>query len=96
MSTVSSINPYTGKVLETYDAFDLVELDFVLEGIAATQQRWQQTNLQDRAKALTALASELRKQQTTLARLATLEMGKTLASAEAEVEKCAWPCDAGR
>ncbi len=93
MSKVSSINPYTGKVLETYDAFDLVELDFVLENIAAAQLGWRQTSLQERANALTLLARELRKQQATLARLATLEMGKTLASAEAEVEKCAWVCE---
>lgn len=93
MSKISSINPYTGKVLASYDAFDLTRLDSVLDSIDGAQQRWQQTGLQARAQALIDLAVQLRKQKGKLARLASEEMGKTLASAEAEVEKCAWVCD---
>lgn len=93
MSKISSINPYTGKAMASYDAFDLSRLDFVLESIDDAQQQWQKTSLQNRANALRDLAAQLRKQQGTLAKLASEEMGKTLASAEAEVEKCAWVCD---
>lgn len=93
MSKLSSINPYTGETLATYEAFDLTRLDSVLDSIDQAQQHWQQTSLQERAQALSDLATQLRKQQAKLARLATEEMGKTLASAEAEVEKCAWVCD---
>lgn len=93
MSKISSINPYTGKTLANHDAFDLTRLDSVLDSIAHAQQQWQQTTLQARAQALTDLAQQLRKQQGKLAKLASEEMGKTLASAEAEVEKCAWVCD---
>lgn len=93
MDKISSINPYTGETLATYDAFDLTRLDSVLDSIDQAQQNWQQTSLQDRARALSDLAVQLRKQQAKLARLATEAMGKTLASAEAEVEKCAWVCD---
>lgn len=93
MSKISSINPYTGKVLASYDAFDLTRLDSVLDSIDLAQQRWQQTGLQARAQALIDLATQLRKQKGKLGRLASEEMGKTLASAEAEVEKCAWVCD---
>jgi len=93
MSKISSINPYTGKTLSTYDTFDMTHLDSVLESIEDAQQSWQQTSLQSRSQALNDLAAQLRKQQTQLATLATEEMGKTLASAKAEVEKCAWACD---
>ncbi len=93
MSKISSINPYTGKKLATHDAFDLTRLDSVLDSIEDARQQWQKTSLQERAQALRDLAQQLRKQQGKLAKLASEEMGKTLASAEAEVEKCAWVCD---
>jgi succinate-semialdehyde dehydrogenase/glutarate-semialdehyde dehydrogenase len=93
VSKISSINPYTGKTLASYEAFDLTRLDSVLDSIDEAQQHWQKTSLQERAQALSDLAKQLRKQQGKLAKLASEEMGKTLASAEAEVEKCAWVCD---
>lgn len=93
MSKISSINPYTGETLASYQTFDLTRLDAVLDSIDHAQQQWQKTSLQDRARALNDLAAQLRKQQGKLAKLASEEMGKTLASAEAEVEKCAWVCD---
>ncbi len=93
MSKISSINPYTGKTRATHEAFDLTRLDSVLESIEHAQQQWHKTSLQERAQALSDLAKQLRKQQGKLAKLASEEMGKTLASAEAEVEKCAWVCD---
>lgn len=93
MSKISSVNPYTGKTLATYDSFDLTRLDSVLDSIDEAQQQWQQSSLQARAQALTRLAEQLRKQKRKLATIASEEMGKTLVSAEAEVEKCAWVCD---
>ena len=39
------------------------------------------------------MASHLRDRKTELARIAVLEMGKSITEAEAEVEKCAWNCD---
>lgn len=93
MSTIKSTNPFTGETLDSYETLDLTRLDSVVESIDEAQQAWRQTSLQERAQALGKLAVQLRKQKNQLARLATLEMGKTLASAEAEVEKCAWACD---
>lgn len=93
MSKISSINPYTGKTLSTYDTFNLSRLDSVLDSIDEAQRHWQETSLQARAQALSDLATQLRKQKSELARLACEEMGKTLGSAKAEVEKCAWVCD---
>ncbi len=46
-----------------------------------------------RAQLLSQLAITLRKNKAQLAKVITMEMGKILAEAEAEVEKCAWEAD---
>lgn len=90
---LESINPYTGAALKRYPAFDLTLLDTVLRGSRETQQAWQQTEFATRSELLRRLAATLRKNQKQLAELATLEMGKPISSAEAEVEKCAAACE---
>lgn len=93
MSEVSSINPYTGQTIKTYPAFDLKLLDASLHHSDLAQQRWRETTLAQRGAVLTQLAVVLRQQTDELATLASQEMGKTLQSAKAEVEKCAWVCE---
>jgi succinate-semialdehyde dehydrogenase / glutarate-semialdehyde dehydrogenase len=89
----SSINPFDGKILKTYPKFDLLQLDTVLQKVSATQQKWQNTDVSVRIDLLEKLGKVLRQREQELATLATLEMGKTLASARAEVQKCADACD---
>lgn len=90
---VESVNPYTGAVLKRYPAFDLTLLDAVLRGGREAQQAWQQTGFDRRSEVLRRLAAVLRKNLKRLAELATLEMGKPISSAEAEIEKCAAACE---
>src|SRR5205085_3995148 len=56
-------------------------------------QQWRAMSFAERAKHLRSIASHMRDQKTPLARVAVLEMGKSITEAEAEVEKCAWNCD---
>jgi succinate-semialdehyde dehydrogenase/glutarate-semialdehyde dehydrogenase len=93
MLEFSSINPFNGEAFAHYESFDLGQLDSTLASMQRTQENWQQESLQSRATALKKIAATLREHQEALAELATLEMGKTLASSRAEVEKCAWVCD---
>ncbi|ALO45658.1 NAD-dependent succinate-semialdehyde dehydrogenase [Pseudohongiella spirulinae] len=93
MSEVSSINPYTGKTIKTWPAFDLKLLDATLHSCDLAQQRWRQTSLSQRAALLHKLAQVLSERSDELASLACQEMGKTRPSAKAEVEKCAWVCE---
>jgi len=90
---VSSTNPYTGQLLASYPLFDPALLNATLLAASAEQRQWQQSGLAQRSKVLRALAVQLRNQGQKLATLATMEMGKTLASALAEVEKCARVCE---
>src|SRR6185295_11435919 len=53
---------------------------------------WRGTSVAERAAVLARAAEILERDKLTLARTMTLEMGKTLAAAVAEAEKCAAGC----
>ncbi|MDF1623174.1 NAD-dependent succinate-semialdehyde dehydrogenase [Pseudohongiella nitratireducens] len=93
MTQMISMNPYTGKQNQAYQSFDLGLLDDALSRVSQAQKVWAEQSLAARAQYLQKLASLLREKKDELARLATSEMGKTLSSAAAEVEKCAWVCE---
>jgi len=88
-----SVNPATGETIAEYPAHDGPACDARLAGAARAQAAWAREPLAARTAVLASAAGLLRERRDDLARLATTEMGKTIASAEAEVEKCAWLCE---
>src|SRR5215510_9401182 len=88
-----SVNPATGERLAEYSPHSPAELGERLGRCREAFRSWSRRPLDERLPVLARAAALLRKRRDELARLATLEMGKTIASAEAEVEKCAWVCD---
>lgn len=90
---IQSINPATGEVLETFELHSQEQIDEALDQARQAFLRWRTTTFAQRAEHLHSVARYLRAHKNELGRLAVLEMGKTLAEAEAEVEKCAWNCD---
>lgn len=93
MSDVKSINPYTGVVLETYKKHSQAEVNRMIEQADDRFTTWRNTSFADRAKILLATADELKNNTSVYAKTITLEMGKPIAQAIAEVEKCAWVCE---
>ncbi|MFI5286163.1 MAG: NAD-dependent succinate-semialdehyde dehydrogenase [Candidatus Dormibacteria bacterium] len=88
-----SVNPATGKEIEVFDVTTGGEVDATLKLVADRAPRWAATPLAARAQLLHDLAAVLRRDVDLLAATSTAEMGKTLAEARAEVEKCAFGCD---
>ena len=88
-----SINPATEVVLAHFDEDTEAVLEEKLERSRVAFDRWRRTSFATRAHLIGQLAEELRRNRTHYARLATLEMGKPIKEAEAEVEKCAWAAD---
>jgi acyl-CoA reductase-like NAD-dependent aldehyde dehydrogenase len=91
--SIESINPATGEVIERFQPFGENQINQALDGAREAFRDWRGTSFAERGAMLHRVASYLREHKSALARYATLEMGKPIVEAEAEVEKCAWNCD---
>ncbi len=92
-ASIETRNPATGEVLKRYPAHDPTAVGKALDEAVAAQRRWRATSMDERGAHLRAAARVLRERKAEWAGLATAEMGKPIAEAEAEVEKCAVGCD---
>lgn len=86
---LTSVNPATGKTLRRHRAHSPREIEARLARAHRATFAWRELPLTARARLLTALARTCRAQADSLAALVTAEMGKPLAEARAEAEKCA-------
>ncbi|WP_116450584.1 NADP-dependent succinic semialdehyde dehydrogenase [Blastococcus litoris] len=86
---IATINPATGETLKTYEPLSDDALEEKLARAAAAAATYRRTSPEERAGWLSAAADVLDEDADAVAELMTTEMGKTLASAKAEVAKCA-------
>lgn len=89
----TSTNPATGETLQRYKLMDDTQVRTVIEGAHAAFLAWRRQPLPVRAEPMRRAAALLREDSGKLARLMSLEMGKPITQARAELEKCAWGCD---
>lgn len=89
---IATINPATGEVVRRFDALNDSQVDGKITKAAAAFRTFRKTSFADRARWMTKAAEILESEKEAIGRLMTLEMGKTLASAIAEAEKCASTC----
>ena len=93
--SIASINPTTGQQLKIFPTLaDDVLRAKIIESERVFQD-YRQTSWAQRSQWLHQAASLLRddRQSGEWAKLMTLEMGKPIAQAIAEIQKCAWVCD---
>jgi len=88
-----SINPATEAVLATFDQFTPQQTEAALAQADAAFRDWRRRSVGERGSMMKRVAGLLRERKSRYAALITAEMGKPIAQAEAEVEKCAWVCD---
>lgn len=89
---IASINPTTGETLHTFEPLTNTQLEDKLAQAQQAFTTYQKTSLDQRAVWLTQAAEVLVADKQKYGKTMTLEMGKPLAAAIAEVEKCAWVC----
>jgi succinate-semialdehyde dehydrogenase/glutarate-semialdehyde dehydrogenase len=84
-----SVNPATGEEIAVHAEQDAAQIDTALGRAADAFNVWRKSSLEERSALLARIATQFEAEKERLGRMATLEMGKTFASAVAEVEKCA-------
>ena len=86
---IATQNPATGETLQAFDAHTPQQVEQAITTAHATFQTWRTTSFAHRAQLMIKAAELLEAENESIARIMTLEMGKTLKSARGEAAKCA-------
>ena len=92
MSSTTTINPANGKKIATYQRINVDDVKSKIAQANKAFTTWKKLSYAERAVFMHTLANILEKNKNEYALLITTEMGKTLAQAKKEVEKCALVC----
>jgi len=92
MGTLSSVNPATGETFARFEELSDAEMEQRLSRADTTFRAWRAVPIAERTRLMARAAEVLDAEKERFGRTMTLEMGKTLKAAIAEVEKCAWVC----
>ncbi len=90
---ITTVNPFTGKVLGVYPELTPEQLKTKLDLARKAYARWSTLSFSQRGEYFDKLAQLLKDKREELARLITVEMGKIIAESRAEIDKCAWLCE---
>ena len=89
---ISSINPATGEILQTFDSLNEHQLEEKIARAAEAFREHRLSSFATRAEKMMRAAEILESEKKSFARTMTLEMGKPINAAVQEAEKCAWVC----
>lgn len=89
---IATINPATGETVKVFDEMGDDEIDRRLTRACETFATYRLTSYAERARWMHRAAEVLDEDVERVARMMTTEMGKTVASARQEVQKCAKAC----
>ncbi|OLP18606.1 NADP-dependent succinic semialdehyde dehydrogenase [Leptolyngbya sp. 'hensonii'] len=90
--SIATINPATGVTVKVFQALTGAEIESKLELAQYIFESYRHTSLSQRSAWMHRAAKILEEKREPLGQLITLEMGKPLTAAIAEVEKCALVC----
>lgn len=90
--TFQSINPYNQEIIQEHKAHTSEEVEAILNRADKVFHSWKTSDFEQRSVYLLKAAELLERHVTSYARVVSLEMGKVLPEAKAEVKKCAWVC----
>ncbi len=88
-----SINPYDLSIIAEFQLHTDVEIQKKLNRAASAYKIWRKESFSNRAALMNKVAQLLRQNKDEYALTITLEMGKVIKEARAEVDKCAATCE---
>jgi succinate-semialdehyde dehydrogenase / glutarate-semialdehyde dehydrogenase len=89
---IATVNPATGETIKTFEALTNEELEAKLALADSAFKQYRQSAIAQRSQMMARAAEILENKQVEFAKVMVLEMGKTIKSAIAEVQKCALVC----
>ncbi|TPE44470.1 NAD-dependent succinate-semialdehyde dehydrogenase [Pontibacter mangrovi] len=89
---IETVNPATGEVVKTFTPHTSEEVKQKIEAAEKAFQRWRDVSFEERARHMNRQADILENEAEKYGRIISLEMGKPLKDAIAEVKKCALAC----
>ena len=89
---IQSQNPTSGTVFKSYSAYNNEKIESILAAANREFHEWKQSSLNARTVLVRRLADTLEKTAEIYAKIMTNEMGKTLNSSHAEINKCIQFC----
>src|SRR5699024_5607096 len=81
-----TVNPYTGETVKAFDDATPEQIESAIAGAHEAFLSWRNQPVEERAALLGRAAQQLRDNSRRYAEILTLEMGKLIGEAEAEVE----------
>lgn len=90
---MKAINPATDELIKEYREHTPDEISDIIGQVHEEYLKWRETDFAYRARLMFRAAEILRKNVDRYARTISMEMGKIITEARAEVEKSAWVCD---
>ena len=90
--TIQTLNPATGKSVKSFAPHTDAQIELAIEKSVIAYQALRLMSFAERSTCMTAAAVILEAQAEDFAAMITLEMGKPLKAAKAEVEKCVSVC----
>lgn len=90
---LTSVNPFDQSVLAEYAEYDDKTIQAKLDTAVKTFRSWREKKFSERASLMKSAGALLRSDKNKYSRIISMEMGKALTEAEAEIEKCAGACE---
>ncbi len=90
---LKSINPASGEIIREYPESQWEEIDNIIRDVRQAFKSWRKTKIQERIDHVKNLAKLMEIKKEGLAFTITIEMGKPIAEARAEIDKCIWLCN---
>ena len=84
-NSYQSVNPYDGRILETFEELTASQLEKAIKTAETCFESWRHTTFAERAIIVAKAATLMRERMDEFAKPVTLEMGKLIAEARAEV-----------
>lgn len=89
---MKSINPYNNQLIKEYTSYTPAEVESILESVNQDWQSWKNTEIKERAALMSKVSDVLLEGRDEYAKVMSLEMGKVIREARAEIDKCALLC----